>query len=352
MVDCEKSSNFARMNLQMFRYITLSVVLTAALTLLSACSNSDDAPANPTAPTAEDNSIRFNANVWRMMDAAPRRATTYDNQAALQGAGTFTCVVYNKNTTTEYVPATSVNWVTDKWAFSDGKHYWPASGALDFFAYLPAAGSLPSYISAGPTYSYSSSHEMTFTCTNLPMTNAGQGSSLKEFVYAMALDQDKAGTNSTLQPTPGQVALTFQHPFAKIKLQLSASHPDIQINSITFKGIKNNGSFSNTGSPNKWTTSGDATNLVLTFTGSDATFVGNASSAPLTQIGPTFLMIPQAWAGAIEINATWTDWGEQIAHTLTASVPTTWQPGYSYTYTFTITEFDLRVSTSKYTEQW
>ena len=69
MVDCEKSSNFARMNLQMFRYITLSVVLTAALTLLSACSNSDDAPTTPTAPTAEDNSIRFNANVWQMMDA-------------------------------------------------------------------------------------------------------------------------------------------------------------------------------------------------------------------------------------------------------------------------------------------
>lgn len=343
MVDCEKCSNFARMNLQIFRYITLSVVLTTALMLLSACSNSDDAPTTAAPAEAAPQEVHFNANVWRMMQGSPRRATTYDNQTALQNEGSFTCVVYNKNTTTEYVPATLVNWADSQWSFSGGKRYWPASGALDFFAYMPIAGSLPSYITVGPTYS--ADHDVTFTSSSLPMTNVGQGSDLKEFIYAMALDQDKAGTNGTLQPTAGQVALIFQHPFAKIKLQLSSTQTTIRINSITFKSIKNNGSFlyDHSETTSTWTPTGDATNFVATL---------NKDCVANEVIG-TYLMIPQSWAGEIEVNASWNDWGDTpVAHTLTKTIPATWQAGYSYTYTFTISPDDLTVNTTNFTEQW
>ena len=341
MVDCEKSSNFARMNLQMFRYITLSVVLTAALMLLSACSNSDDAPTTAAPAEAAPQEVLFNANVWRMMQGSPSRATTYDNQAALQSLAHFYCAAYNAGTLTSYIAPVQVSYAASQWTFDDGKHYWPAEGSLDFFAYAPYAG--VSYIT---DLTYAATPNVTFNCVSLPMTNAEQSDILEEFIYDIQTGKNKSNSSSG-------VALTFQHPFAKIKLQLSASHPDITINSITFKNIKNNGSYSHTASP-KWTTSGDATNLVLTFTGSDATFEGNASSAPLTQVGPDLIMIPQAWAGEIEVNASWNDWGDTpVAHVLTKTISAiTWAPGTCYTYTFTITPEDLTVSTTNYTEQW
>ena len=340
------------MKCDLIRHIGICAVLLTVFVLLASCSGSDgDAAENPAVPTTDvdDNSIRFNAGVWRMIQGAPRRATTYDNAAALQGVGTFTCVAYNKNTTTEYVPATSVNWADSQWSFEGGKRYWPASGALDFFAYLPAAGSLPDYVPAGPTYT--ADHDVSFTCSSLPMAYSsaspaeGQGSGLKEFIYAMALDQDKAGTNSTLQPTAGQVALTFQHPFAKIKLQLSSSQTTIRINTITFKSIKNNGSFlyDHSETTSTWTPTGDATNFVATL---------NKDCVANEVIG-TYLMIPQSWAGEIEVNASWNDWGDTpVAHTLTKTIPATWQAGYSYAYTFTISPDDLTVNTTNFTEQW
>lgn len=266
------------------------------------------------------------------------RATFYTD-AQLQNEG-FMCTAYNGGTTTPYISLVKVNYADSKWSFSDGKHYWPASGNLDFFAYAPVNYTTANIIQA---LEYTSTPNVTFNCVNLPMTNAGQeDNALEEFVYDIEPGLSKENSASG-------VSLSFKHPFAKIKLQLSASHPDIQINKITFKSIKNNGSFSHVANP-KWTLNGNATNLVLTFTGEGANFNGNASPR---QIGPIFLMIPQAWAGAIEVEATWDDWGVSLKHTLTTSVPSvTWQPGYSYTYTFTISETDLIVSSDKYTEQW
>jgi hypothetical protein len=64
-------------------------------------------------------------------------------------------------------------------------------------------------------------------------------------------------------------------------------------------------------------------------------------------------MVPQTFAGDIVVKATWTDWGENIEHTVSTKLSSAdWQPGKSYIYTFTITETDLIVKTDKYTEQW
>ena len=302
----------------------------ASATLLTACSTDDT---NTTSPATNDSEIRFDVGVWNMMEGT--RATFYDT--GVQNSGSFTCAAFSANSTTSYFGYTTVNWVTDAWVFSDGKHYWPATGSLDFFAYMPASGSLPNYITEGPTYA--TNHDVTFACSSLPMTHAGQNDDLKEFVYAMTLDQDKAGTNSAAQPTPGQVALTFQHPFTRIKLQLSSTQENIHINSITLKSIKNNGSYSHTSG---WTPTSPATNFVATL---DADYVAN------TAIG-TYIMVPQTWAGEIEVNADWKVWDVAENHTVSTTVPTTWAAGHSYTYTFTITETDLIVDTSKFTEQW
>ncbi len=300
--------------------------------LLTACSNDNES-------TPEQSEIRLKSDVWKMMEGT--RATTFDDATALQGEAHFTCAAYEANTLTAYISSTTVDWNTTRWEFNNGSshYYWPTEGSLDFFGYMPATP--PSYITAGPTYT--AAHNVTFTCTGLPMTNAGQGSSLKEFMFGLALGQNYGNASAG-------VPLQFQHPFARIKLQLAASHPNVTINSITFRGIKNNGSFAydHSEGTSTWTPSGDATNFVLTL---NTAF--NSNPASETQIGDYYIMIPQEWAGEIVVDADCLFWGEKVNYpSLTTTVPTNWQPGYNYTYTFNISPDDLKVNIEKFTEQW
>ena len=100
-----------------------------------------------------------------------------------------------------------------------------------------------------------------------------------------------------------------------------------------------------------WAPFGDATNFVLTLEGAAAVFDNNTSSP--RQIGDYYIMIPQNWAGEIVVNADCLFWGVKKNYpSLTTTIPTTWQPGYSYTYTFNISPNDLIVNVSKFTEQW
>ncbi len=335
------------------RYIwCVLLVLTCLLTACSGGGSSseelDPPTPNPTPnPTPENQEIKLNANVWNMMEGM--RATTYDDQAAIQTEGHFTCTVYQANTTTPYINTTTVDWngdPTNKWLFSDGKHYWPATGNLDFFAYMPKAGSLPSYITTGPTYAVNGTPAPapSFVCTDLPVTfNTSSADATQEFIWALTPGQNKASQGAT------GVTMTFKHPFARIYFKLAASHPNITINSITFKTLKNNGSCTFDGTTTTWTLTGSATDLVASYS-PGASF----TTDPEAQlIGGPFLVIPQDWTGGIEVNASWTEWGEaKDNQTLTATVPTNWQSGYSYTYTFTITEFDLKVDIRRFTEQW
>lgn len=319
---------------------------------MAACS-SDDASNAPT-PTNDKAEIAFTTATTTWHDAT--RATTYDNTAALQAEASFTCAAYDAGTTTAYITPTAVNWNSGSstWAF-DGKRYWPESGSLDFFAYAPAI--LPSYITnnsdVASKITYAPRNPQ-FKCKDLPMTynyaspTENQGSGLQEIMLAMATGQDKAGQGAT------GVTLRFYHPFTRIKMALSASQATaITINTITFKSLKNNGScsFAYNESTSEWkstwTPSGDATDFKATL-GQAFTVTGSVQD-----IGVPYLMIPQNWTGNIEVEATWIDWGISIKHTLTTKVDAvTWAPGTSYTYTFTITETDLIVSSSKYTEQW
>ena len=304
----------------------------------AACSgDSTDTPANgyndaPTNPSGEAGEIRVNADVFQMMDGT--RATTFDNDDAIQTEGSFFCKAYDAGTTT--INTTSnvnsyVDWTvsTSSWAFADGSHNWPESGDLDFFAYMPAS---PGAYITGPTYT--TAREPQFTCDMSETVD-------KEFIWALAIDQNKVDNISG-------VDLAFRHPFAKIIFKLSASHPDITINTITFKSLKTTGTCTFNGSTSNWTSLADVDNFVATI---NTDYNSNPSSP--RQVGEAYLVIPQNFAGEIEVVATWAEWDEQIEHTLnTTLTPHTWQPGYSYTYIFTITETDLLVDTSKYTEQW
>lgn len=327
-----------------YKFIALWLLSTL---LITACSNDGadgSGVTNPNEQTSEE--IRFNIKNWQVMQGTPRRAQTYNGESDIKNETEgFRCFIYNGNSTTSYNSneGSVVKWnlSTSKWEFQDGKHYWPMSGNLDFFAYMPATK--PNYIS---NFSYTTARNPQITCTNLPMTynsaspEAGQGSDLQEFIYAMVTDQNKAGQGES------GVELTFAHPFARIKLKLSSTQANIHINTITFKDLKKSGTCSFNGTTSIWTPTGDATNFVVTL---DDDYNANAV------LGTDYIMIPQTWSGVIEVNAIWTDWDESVAHTVSVTLPElqrTWAPGTNYTYTFTITETDLIVNTSKYTEQW
>ncbi len=316
--------------------------------LLAGCSKDDGNSVQQAGGEAQE--ICVQTNLTKMLDGT--RATTYDDAAGLQAEAHFTCTAYNAGTLTEYIPTTTVDWNSTQWQFNNGAshYYWPlpasnggAWPSLDFFGYMPSAANLSTEAPYIGSINYTAEHNVTFTCSGLPMTNAEQGSSLKEFMFGMALDQNYGNAAAG-------VPLTFQHPFARIKLQLAASHPDITINSITFKSIKNNGDYDHSETP-KWTTTGVATDFVLSLSDAAAIFDNNPASP--TQIGTDFIMIPQDWTGVIEVNADCLFWGEKKNYSsLTTTVPTDWQPGYSYTYTFNISPDDLIVNIAKFTEQW
>ena len=324
------------------------------VTLLASACSKDGADGNGVSkPNEGTKEIGIKPDVWKMTEAT--RATTYDN-TTLQ-TESFTVYAYRENTTTAYIDNKTVSYNAPNWIITGRPYYWPASGDLDFFAYMPATP--PSYITAGPTYI--ASHNVTFTCSSLPMTYSsaapteGQGSSLKEFMFGMALSQNGENAGSG-------VPLQFQHPFARIKLQLAASHPNVTINSITFRTIKNNASFTynHSASTSTWTPSGDATDFTLTLTGDAAVFDNNPNTTvPIggysagAHQNEYFIMIPQNWAGVIVVNADCLYWGEKKNYSsLTTTVPTNWQPGYSYSYTFNISPDDLKVNIEKFTEQW
>ena len=369
--------------------ISSTLLLTAILLLTVACSS--DSSNDVQTPPAPNNpqEITLNPTVWQMMEGT--RASFYNTGTITDSS--FTAAAYVANSTTAYISPTTVNYETDKWVFFDGKHYWPADGNLDFFAYMPKVDSKPSYITSGPTYSVVSSNpQAAFTCADLPMTynltytTAGQGSSLQEFVWGITKGQNKAG-----QGTSG-VTMKFRHPFARLRFQLSASHPDVIINSITFKALKTGGTctLNNTSIEDTyyyktcaWTdlTPAEGTsNLVMTLVAKDekgnwimtdndgnitvdnaAKFYTNpASVVPIGGYASSnhqyvdLLVVPQLFGGEIEVNAGWNDWGDTpVNHTVTTTIPSiTWQAGYTYTYTFTISTDDLVVDTSGYTEQW
>ncbi len=314
---------------------TLLLLITAFV--LSACSSDDT---NPTPATTPDSEIRFKPSVWQVMEGT--RATTFDGGTLTSGS--FICTAYNESTATENtivnIIDNTVTWNGAGWDFEGGKRYWPNEAlTLDFFAYMPTT--IPSYITNTSDETEILTYEARnpqFKCNSLPMTynrespEAGQGTGLQEFVYALVEGEYKG-------KSPSGIVLSFQHPFARIKLQLSSAQEDIHINSITFKSIKNNGFYSHISG---WTPEGETINFVATL---------NDDYEADDAIG-TYIMVPQDWAGEIEISADWKVWDVTKTNTVSATVPTTWAAGHSYTYTLTITETDLIVDTSKYTEQW
>lgn len=349
MVDCEKSSNFARMNLQMFRYITLSVVLMAALMLLSACSNSDDAPATAAPAETAPQEVLFNANVHRMLDGT--RANTIDSNTLLQGQD-LKIDAYFHGTNTAYLDSKHLKYDTDHWRFDNGSgtelhYYWPIEGSvydpssanitvssLDFVGSCPFT--TPGYVT--PTYSHSTG--LSFTCNmSSYMTNTDQAS-MPEYLVAIAADKTYAD-----QGVSG-VPLVFKHPFALVKFVITeGSGTHVQVNSVSIPALYTGATCTYNGSTMSWGSYDEESKAAMTVT-QTLKIGGTTQSTP-------FVVIPKNYGSkALTVNCTWDDWSA-VTKDLSANVSFDWQPGYIYTYNLTVTKYALKVETEEtFTEQW
>lgn len=323
----------------------ISIILLLAAGLFAGCSHSNE-------PELK-NEIAVKTGVTGLQ----KRVASINNNTDLQ-AQDIKIDAYFHDTEEPFIEGAKLHYDNSEWKFWDDEHdtqihyYWPIEGSvynpatdnitvssLDFVGYCPY--NKPAYISEGPTYHHTTG--VTFTC-NLGsyMTNTAQ-STVSEFMLDTAYNRTSAG---------GAVPLSFKHPFTRIQFQLSASHPNIKINSITFERLKSGGTCTFDNSGFTWTslTPAGTVNYVMTLTGTDAEFETDVDPQ---QIGDDWIAVPQTFSGNIEVNATWIDWGEEFAHNVSTTISSqTWEPGYSYTYTFTIRETDLRVNVEKYTEQW
>lgn len=311
-----------------------TIMLSAVGLVLFACSSDDPSTSSPT----PDSEILMDANVWQVMEGT--RATTFDNDAALRGeTGGFKCAIYYENTTNQYLDYTTVNWSGSQWLWSDGKHYWPPSDNLDFFAYMPATK--PSYVSSitNAIIGTGSGNEPQpyFNCTNLPLTLTPTDAT-KEFIWALTKGQNKTDNASG-------VTMNFKHPFARIKFKLSAaSGTNVTVNSITIPGVYPNGKCTLAGTGNTatctWSNLSDSSNdLVI-------------SGDPATNDDTFYLVIPNNYGTkTLTVNATWSDWGTATKD-ISANVDFNWEAGFSYTYTLTLSKEALIVDVNKFTEQW
>ena len=315
------------MTVKVRQYCRTFGLLTALLCLLSGCSGDDTTPSDAAAE------IRFNADVWRVMEGT--RATTYPNGAV---EGSFKVYAYNYNLPTLYITNETVNYSSGSSSW-ENPQYWPEdNGALDFFAYMPAT--LPSYISfdSAPYIAETnpdgySSGSPCIVCTNLPVSITAGSDATQELVYAYTRNQTKAANGAG-------VVLTFKRPFARIYFKLASGLSGVTINSVTIAGIMNNGSCTFDGTTTAWTPSGDAANLVV-------------SGSPATGDTP-YLVLPQTFDADLTftVNATWSSWSNATKSVSTSVAVGSWAAGTSYTYTFNLKEEALIVETTKYTEQW
>jgi len=316
-----------------------------------------------------DKEITFTLSEW--MPITQSRAITFENDDLFdpaKGGGNFTLYAYVDNKL--YIDGKR-GWyhqdenATDggksgKWYMLDDKnqirtYYWPNSGSVDFFAYMPdqkyntikdndGYASKETYVTIG---SHSKENGMTFTCDlpaavddspPTPEDNPGdspadpgddaltcvKNSEMQEFIYAYT-----PGEKKKTDP----VKLEFKHPFALINFKLASGSYRMTIKSFAFESISLKGKFEtgNSTGTGKWTPSPDSKGIYTAKIGKRVPNDVNYNSE-LSDGG--FIVMPQSIAG-VTLTMSYTRETETETGTchFTFKDNDKWEPGYKYTYT-------------------
>ncbi len=350
--------------------LCISVLLGASI---SSCSEQEETVVSP---SLSDTEITFSLSEWTpieqsravFFDPADEGAADYLNPQ--QGGGNFTLYAYYvkdgtgykeyiNNKRGWYFKARNVWWMLDEKShgvYEHREYYWPNSGKLDFFAYMPnvnyngddvdgdgiAYRSEPTHVTIG---SYSPTAGQTFSCA-LPAV-AGDDTPIQDFTYAY-----ETGKTKTNDP----VMLNFKHPFALINFKLGAGSYRMSIDEITFgkkeaDGTVSDGIYLNgTCSVNKtstgtetctWTPAGSreiyTAKIQKDVPGIEDDANGYEDKNYDTNLSNWFIVMPQNLAGVkLTLRCKRGDGGttlqESKEFTFSAG---TWEPGHKYIYTIT-----------------
>ncbi len=329
---------------------TLMILITGVL--LSAC---DGDATDAVSQLSGREEIRLHVAASDYQEAhAVTRAVTYTLDVLKEAAEGFRCYAFYDGSTKIFIGGSVVDYNEDRsrWAFHDGisgdiYYYWPAEETIHFFAYAPhdiaesgcSFDAQPYDAEAHPD-GYSDGVPRV-VCTGLPVTITKGDYGAKELLLAYTPDQTREANGYS------GVSLAFKHTMTSLYFTLDAtSGTAVTVNSVTIKNIKNHGSCTFDGSAATWAVTG--ADADLTVSGSPVLSSASSSDGP-------YLVLPQTFAGVVtfEVNATWSEWGQDITKTVSTTVNIgAWQPSTKYTYNLKLSKYAITVSTQKYTEQW
>ena len=295
-----------------------------------------------------DQEITLGVDGWNSM--TPSRATIFENLKDVQndaadgkGGGYLTMHAYLKETGYHYIPGACAWYFSNEWRFFDEvnnnfpQYFWPQNNSVDFFAYMPWAGSnRKKTVSVG---SYTQGIGLSISC-NLPGPETLGDTDGQETIFAYTTNKSKAD---------GTVSLNFVHPFAAVSFELQQAHRNLTINEIRFNDVYL------TGVDTLTATTDNNSTLTWTGTGERGTFtipVGKTIPDEINfggEIGGPYLVMPQNFdyvsdnvpkEVTVTIDYTWdnADPNNQdndrykIKRSIKSSSLTKWEAGKKYTY--------------------
>ena len=189
-----------------------------------------------------DQEITLGVDGWNSMTSS--RATIFENLNDVlndsldgKGGGYLTMHAYLRETGYHFIPG-SCAWyfvpddaTTGSWRFWDTvkkdffSYYWPQSGAVDFFAYMPYSGSdRLKNITVG---NYIPGTGLNITC-EMNQPTSSEDTDGQETIFAYTTNKSKAD---------GSVGMHFVHPFAAVYFELKQAHRNLTINEIRFNDV-------------------------------------------------------------------------------------------------------------------
>lgn len=279
------------------------LMLGVAAMALASCTNEE------VLNVAESRAIGFDAFVGK-----PTKAEiTKDNLGTFQVYGGYvTTGTETTNLTNVWENATVTKGET--WKADGDPKYWAAGMTYQFAAYAPKAVGTP---------------DVNTDKKNLDWTGIkADAETQNDFIYAT----DVKTTDDPLEASPGNIAFTFEHQLAMIKVTFNsefAAEYKVTISDLDIYGMNSTADF--TGSTKKWNNHGSS---IMQGSGFKTIIAADAKGqTPATS--DKFIVIPQT-SGAMHVDFTATVFDknntEFASHKFTGTVTPTWANGNVYNY--------------------
>lgn len=259
------------------------LILAVAALGFAACANDETTAVNE--KLAESNEISFRTTVAGHMRSADITGTT------LQGSG-FTVFATETGNTTIYFSEDNFTWNAGTSSYtSTTKHYWPSSGALDFYAYASNGSSTITHTKDTKVFE---------------ITPASDVANQSDFVFANTNDKSKgtSADNATYYGKNG-VVLNFRHAMSKVTIKIVNSNTTLTatVNKVTLGYIDNKGTYTYSGSVLDTNTDGENTSLLKfadwkntgatkTSYEQTATTTSYTSATAATALPAPFILVP------------------------------------------------------------